>query len=109
LTTGVATVVGNTGLQAGSLQFGPDGLLYAGTTSQATGGNLFRINKSTGHATLVGPTGFDSVTGLTVAPMLLLNQQELPVLSWYGSWLVIVSLLIVAARSVSPHGLRRLS
>jgi hypothetical protein len=65
LTTGLATVVGNTGIHAGSLQFGPDGNLYAGTTG-TTGGELYRIDPATGAATLVGATGFASVTGLTL-------------------------------------------
>jgi hypothetical protein len=66
LTTGTATVVGNTGITgAGSLQFGPDGNLYAGGDSN-DGGHLYRVNKTTGAATLVGPSGFPDLTGLAL-------------------------------------------
>ena len=66
LSTGVATVVGNTGLRAGGLQFGPDGSLYAGT---ADSGFLYRVDLQTGASTLIGSTGFDSVTGLTLTDL----------------------------------------
>ena len=67
LSTGAATVVGPTGITAGSLEFGPDGNLYAGGDA-INGGQLYRIDRLTGAATLVGPTGFFSVTGLTLGP-----------------------------------------
>src|SRR5260370_25902090 len=69
LTTGVATVIGPLGSNAGSLEFGPDGNLYAGSVGGT--GSLYRINKATGASTLVGDTGFTNVTGLalvTAAP-----------------------------------------
>lgn len=66
LETGVATTVGITGISAGSLEFGPDDALYAGGNNQ-DGGNLYRIDTADGTATLVGPTGFPGVTGLTLA------------------------------------------
>jgi hypothetical protein len=65
LSTGAATLIGSTEIQAGSLEFGPDGLLYAGGTG-LSGGNLYRINPATGASTLVGPTGFGAVTGLAL-------------------------------------------
>jgi hypothetical protein len=66
LSTGAATVVGNTGIKgAGSLQFGPDGNLYAGGDS-TDGGHLYRVNKTTGAATLVGASGFPDLTGLAL-------------------------------------------
>jgi hypothetical protein len=65
LQTGQATAIGCTGEKLGSLQFGPDGKLYAGGDG-SDGGNLYQIDKSTGSATEVGWTGFDSVTGLTL-------------------------------------------
>ncbi len=65
LLTGLATTVGSTGIQAGSLQFGPDGKLYAGTTGSG-GGDIYRIDQANGTATLVGSTGFARVTGLTL-------------------------------------------
>jgi len=65
LGSGAANLVGTTLMQAGSLQFGPDGKLYAGGTGPDAG-NLFRINPSNGVSTLVGSTGFGPVTGLTL-------------------------------------------
>ncbi len=65
LTTGAATVIGSTGIQAGSLEFGTDGLLYAGGTGTSSG-LLYRINPANGGSTLVGATGFSDVTGLTL-------------------------------------------
>ena len=62
LTSGTATTVGSVGFNAGSLEFGPDGNLYAGSTDGL--GNLYRINKTNGVSTLVGQTGFNNVTGL---------------------------------------------
>ena len=67
LSTGVATVVGTTTMQAGSLQFGPDGNLYAGGTGDISPGELHQIDPATGASTLVGSTGFGRVTGLTTA------------------------------------------
>lgn len=64
LSTGAATSVGPTGVTAGSLEFGPDGMLYAGGDNK-DGGNLYRVSTVDGSATLVGPTGFGNVTGLT--------------------------------------------
>ncbi len=66
LTTGVAITVGNTITRAGSLQFGPDGMLYAGVGPMVGSGNLYRIDPATGAYTLIGPTGFNSTTGLTL-------------------------------------------
>jgi len=65
LSSGVATIVGSTGIQAGSLAFGPDGNLYAGGTG-SDADNLYRIDPGTGASTFVGPTGFGSITGLTL-------------------------------------------
>ena len=66
LSTGTATIIGATGIRAGSLQFGPDGVLYAGGTGSTDGGKLFSINPATGQSTLIGLTGFTTVTGLTL-------------------------------------------
>jgi len=65
--TSSSTSVGNTGVTLGSLEFGPDGILYAGGDS-ADGGNIYSIDTSTGAATLVIPSGFGQVTGLTLIP-----------------------------------------
>jgi hypothetical protein len=66
MTTGAATVIGPTGISAGSLEWGPNGRLYAGG-NRRDGGNLYEIDPYTGAATLVGWTGFESVTGLAFA------------------------------------------
>jgi hypothetical protein len=71
LETGEATPIGQPEIHLGSLQFGPDGQLYAGATGGGPGsggdrGNLYVISTNPGEATLVGNTGFDGVTGLTL-------------------------------------------
>jgi extracellular elastinolytic metalloproteinase len=81
LTTGAATTVGATGFRAGSLEFGPDGLLYGGGTGATDEGKIFRINKATGAGTLlgqagVGATGSRDVTGLTA----VFNETD----DWYS-------------------------
>ena len=63
LATGAATVVGPTGISPGSLEFGPDGLLYAGG-GQGNAGNLYRINPATGASSLVGSTGMSDISGI---------------------------------------------
>ncbi len=74
LLTGLATTVGNTGISAGSLEFGPDDMLYAGGNN-TDGGNLYQINTADGTATLVGPTGFPGVTGLTLVSSRAITAQ----------------------------------
>ncbi len=64
--TGAASVLGPTGFDGGSLEFGPDGNLYGGGSS-TDGGRLYRINPTTGASLLVGPSGFGSLTGLTLS------------------------------------------
>ena len=49
----------------GSLQFGPDGTLYAGG-DDSNGGHLYRLDKTTGAAALVGASGFPNLTGLAL-------------------------------------------
>jgi hypothetical protein len=65
VTTGAATVLGSTGVGLGSLEFGPEGDLYAGGDG-GNGGNLYRVNLATGFARLIGTTGMGSVTGITL-------------------------------------------
>ena len=65
LTTGLATPIGSTGVTLGSLEFGPDGVLYAGGDGQ-DGGNIYSINTNTGVASFVISSGQNSVTGLTL-------------------------------------------
>ena len=76
LSTGVATVIGPVGFNGGSLEFGPDGNLYGGSTGNT--GNLYRIDKATGAATLIGPTGFQNITGLAlvIAPPVIPNTVQ---------------------------------
>ena len=63
LNTGAATTLGSTGVDLGSLEFAPNGLLYAGG-GQTVSGNLYFVNQFTGAALLVGPTGFGNISGL---------------------------------------------
>jgi hypothetical protein len=67
LGTGAATLVFNTGIaKLGSLSFGPDGKLYAGSgVNGAPGGELYRIDPVAKTIADVGPTSFNSVNGLT--------------------------------------------
>jgi hypothetical protein len=66
LATGRATKVGTTGVRLGSLEFGPDGNLYAGGNLRPDAGKLFRIDRDTGASTLVGETGFEVISGLAL-------------------------------------------
>lgn len=67
LATGAATPVVNTGVTLGSLEYGPDGILYAGGDT-ANGGNIYSIDTSDGSVTFVISSGFTQVTGLTLVP-----------------------------------------
>jgi PEP-CTERM motif len=86
LGSGAASPVFTTSFRAGSLQFGLDGNLYAGGTGPNAGA-LFRIDLSNNTDTLVGATGFGSITGLTLiavpepSTMLLLAVGLFPLLS----------------------------
>jgi len=64
LITGMATLVANTQIQAGSLEFDMSGNLIAGGTG-ANSGDLFLIDTQSAAATFIGNTGF-SITGLTL-------------------------------------------
>ncbi len=55
--TGAASLIGYTGIVAGSLEFGPDGNLYAGGVA-SWAGDLYRIDPDTGESTFIGATGF---------------------------------------------------
>jgi len=78
LSTGNALLVGNTGVRLGSLEFGPDGLLYGGGDT-ADGGNIYRINTGTGLATQVVLSGFPQVTGLTLVPSVSIGGTLVPI------------------------------
>lgn len=77
--TGAGTLVSALGFDAASLEFGPDGALYAGG-SQREGGSLYRIALPGGTATLVGPSGFGSITGLLRAtrPLVTVANASIP-------------------------------
>ena len=62
MSTGAATVVGAPNIFAGSLEFGPDGYLYAGGVGSDSG-QLFRIDPGTGVSTAIGPTWVGSGYG----------------------------------------------
>jgi hypothetical protein len=70
LSTGAGTLIGATGFRAGSLEFGPDGLLYAGGTGPDEF-KVFRINPATGASTLVGMTGIGPAGGADVTGLAL--------------------------------------
>lgn len=117
LATGAPTVVGPTGQSLGSLEFGPDGTLYAGEVLTATaqggdgwgaagahgdaglgaGGRLFTLDPATGAATAVGPTGFAVISGLSFVPAgeVLPSVLEIPSLSRFG--LLLLAALLAAA------------
>jgi hypothetical protein len=65
INTGLATLVGNTQVVLGSLEFGPGGLLYGGG-GQGNANELWIINPVTAAATFVGNTGLgaNAITGL---------------------------------------------
>ena len=65
LNTGKANAIGPLGAALGGLEVGPDGELYGGG-NQSDGGNLYRVDRVTGQASLIGPTGFGSVNGLAL-------------------------------------------
>ena len=65
--TGAGALVGGTGFEAGSLEFGEDGVLYGGGSNE-NGGRFYRIDTTTGAGTLIGPSGFPNLTGLTLVP-----------------------------------------
>jgi hypothetical protein len=69
--TFATAAVGATGYAYGSLEFGPDGVLYAGEAEgdhEGGGAALHVIDPATGAATPIGPTGASSITGLAFVP-----------------------------------------
>ena len=73
ITTGAASLVGALGTgfdHTGSIEFGENGVLYAGfaqNNSAGLGGWLASVDTATGAATIIGDTGFSSITGLALA------------------------------------------
>ena len=61
---GTLTLIGSTSIRAGSLEFGNDGVLYAGGVS-GQAGLLYSINASDASSTLIGDTGIGSGGGVS--------------------------------------------
>ncbi len=63
-TTGQGTAIAQTDMppQAQSLAFTADGRLAVGGSD----GNLYELDRVTGTATLIGPTGVEAVTGMSL-------------------------------------------
>jgi hypothetical protein len=75
VTGGAATVLGTTSFMGNSLAFGPGGDLFGGG-SPIDGGNVYRINPTTGASTLIGPSGYSSLTGLMFLPLNTVAAQS---------------------------------
>ncbi len=60
--TGLATLIGNSGVDLSDIAFDPSGNLYG-----VSFWDLYRINQTTGAATLVGPLGVGSMNALVFA------------------------------------------
>jgi len=67
ITSGEPTSINLLPMRLGSIEFGPDGDLYA-VGNNVDGGNFYRINPTTGVIAFIGPTGYPGLTGLTLAP-----------------------------------------
>ena len=103
LLTGDLSLVGATGIRAGSLEFGDNANLYAGGVSNEAGG-FFQVNTTTGAATLIGDTGFSSgggVSGLMRVGEIGVAAASIPVptMSSIGLSLTIISLIVIAGFS----------
>jgi len=93
LGSGLATPVGTENIQTGSLQFGPDGLLYAGGTGTSTG-DVFIISKADASSTLFGNIGTgNGVTGLTLVEVTKVGGEIIPIET--------TSLILAGAQSFS--------
>ena len=73
-----------------ALALGPDGSLYAGGSTN-DGGNIYTIDTTTAAATLLGPSGFLPVSGLTLVG----EPAAVPFLTGWG--LILGGLLIAGA------------
>jgi hypothetical protein len=115
LATAATTPVGSTGFDLGSLEFGPDGLLYAGgvfpkapagagwrsgshpgqRAAEGLNASLIVLDTATGAGTVVGPTGFAGVSGLAFVPGGQVGPSaiEVPTLSALGLGLFAALLL----------------
>jgi len=77
LSTGTAPLVGNIGLfgQTPDIHFDAAGNLFAAKGGGFGINNLISIDKSTGLGTVIGPIGFQSVSGLASLPEVLQGKQ----------------------------------
>lgn len=107
LNTGEATLVGSTGIQAGSLQFGPDGRLYAGGTGP-NANLIYIIDPATANSTLLGDTGLQSsgVTGLTLVEgdRAVVTAMPVPGMSAWGLLSLILFTGLIGVHSMRRHG-----
>lgn len=112
--TAATTDIGPTGFFLGGLEFGPDGLLYAGEEGGGKPGDgadwtspggrevvgvaqLVTIDTGTGLGTAVGSTGFPAISALAFYPDVAGPEPEpsvleIPTLSWLGLALLVVLL-----------------
>lgn len=102
LATGATTVVGTTGIRAGSLEFGADGLLYAGSAGGPGGaaGFLWRIDPLTAVATAIGNPGIDVLSGLALVngPAPILPVPVASPLAWLVLALAFAAAVFVRSR-----------
>jgi len=109
LTTGAATFVGSTGLdRVGSIEFGPDGLLYGIVTSTGTSypTYLVQIDTATGLATPVVITN-KHITGLTSCRFI--QGIGIPSFSRLGVISLLLLLVVVALVQIRRQKQRRFS
>lgn len=104
LGTGQPTAIGSIGLPMASLEFGPDGVLYAGAdgpqpTSPTGGAPLYSVDVATGQATLIGVTGASGLSGLAFVPGGQDPIVAIPTLS--GAGIALLALALVAAAFVA--------
>lgn len=105
LATGSTTSLGQTGYTFGSLELGPDGVLYAGENSPPSSAGpegsagLFSIDPATAQATLIGPTGAPGVSGLTFVPegttILAIPTLSMPGIAAFAALLFIAGAMLL--------------
>ena len=77
VTGGFAATIGPVPSTYASLEFGPDGDLYAGGDF-IDGGRLYRVSSVNGAVSLVGNPGYGGITGLMLAPPGTVDAQAAP-------------------------------
>jgi hypothetical protein len=73
INTGEFSPIVNTGFNLGSLEFGPNGLLYAGESGREPG-RIFTIDTSTGITTSIGSTGLNT----PISGLMLVGSSSVP-------------------------------